>query len=116
MVKRKAIFTSYLLAWNFISLLSVKNTYICKKIFIFLEKMKCQNYEVKKNFNKNRCGTNNQTHFSPRSLSQHTGKQSKIIIIVISIRIINAKHNLKRHPTQSKWRNVPAIQNMFSVK
>jgi hypothetical protein len=66
--------------------------------------MKCHNYEVKTSqeiINKK------DKHTSPRSLSRHTGKQSKviiIIIIIISIRIINAKHNLKQHADTVKGR------------
>ncbi len=67
--------------------------------------MKCHNYELKTS---QEIINEKDKHTSPRSLSRHTGKQSKviiIIIIIISIRIINAKHNLKQHtPTQQRDR------------
>jgi hypothetical protein len=69
--------------------------------------MKCHNYEVKTS---QEIINEKDKHTSPRSLSRHTGKQSKviiIIIIIISIRIINAKHNLKQHADTAKGQSAP---------
>jgi hypothetical protein len=72
--------------------------------------MKCHNYEVKTS---QEIINEKDKHTSPRSLSRHTGKQSKviiIIIIIISIRIINAKHNLKQHADTAKGQSA-AVQS-----